>query len=109
MAKQNQREKYCDLCYACIHDCKEIEPITKCENFIKGYTRQQYSAMIREDNVDVKRLCDKKRLSYNYMMRMLNGKMHLKYKYRLALNSRLGEVEEYLPYVDKFEREVVNG
>ena len=111
MGRQNKREIVTDLCFACIHDCKESEPIQMCDNFVKGYTRKEYLQMCNEDNVDLKKLCTKKRLSYNFMMKMLNGVMHLKYKYRMALNDRLGEREEYLPYIDKFdnEKDVVNG
>jgi len=109
MAKYTKREVVCDKCYACVNDCKQKEPIEYCEHFVKGYTRKEYLKMLSEDNVDLKRLCTKNKISYNYMLRMLEGKIHLSYKYRTILNSRLGEVEEYLPYVDKFEKDVANG
>lgn len=96
------RKLICDLCYACSHDCVQVEPKTNCEHFKKGFTRQEYLTWIREDNVNLKKLCDKNGLSYNVLMRMLKGSLHFKYSYRVALNGRLFEKEEYLPYVDKF-------
>lgn len=105
MARRTKREVVSDKCYACVHDCKQQQPIEYCDNFKQGYTRKEYAAMIREQNVDLKKLCDKKRLSYNFMMKMLEGRIHFKFKYRAALNSRLFEKEEYLPYIDKFEKE----
>lgn len=102
MARYTKKEVMCDKCYSCIHDCKQQEPIEICENFVKGYNRHEYIQMIRDENVDLKKLCNKHGLSYNYMMKMLDGKIHMKHKYRMVLNSRLGELEEYLPYVDKF-------
>lgn len=109
MARYTKRDVVCDKCFSCIHDCKQQQPIEYCENFKQGYTRKEYLQMIREDNIDLKRLCDKHRVSYNFMMKMLNGEKHLAYKYRMILNSRLGELEEYLPYVDRFEEEFANG
>ena len=110
MSKYTSREKCANLCYACVHDCKSIEPIERCDNFIKGYTRHEYVQMLNEDNVDLKRLCTKNRISYNYMLKMLEGRIFLTYKYRMILNSRLGELEEYIPYIEKFDnKDVSNG
>ena len=109
MSRQNEREIVCDKCYACIHDCKEKEPIQICEHFVKGYTRKEYLSMLNQDNVDLKRLCTKNRLSYNFMMKMLSGKILLKYKYRMALNNRLGESDENIKYYEQFEKDVANG
>lgn len=109
MGRQTKRQVVCDKCFACINDCKETEPIQVCENFIKGYTRKEYLQMCNEDNVDLKRLCSKNNLSYNFMMKMLNGAMHLKYKYRIVLNNRLGESDENIRYYEIFEKDVANG
>jgi len=107
MSKRNYtREKVADSCFACTHDCKQVILEIPCDNFVKGYTRKQYLRMLDEENVNLKSLCEKKKLSLNFMYKMLSGNMHMKYKYRMALNSRLGELDDYLPYVDKFNCEV---
>jgi hypothetical protein len=107
MSRYAKREKLCNKCYACQFDCVQVEPIEYCENFVKGYTRQEYMDMLRSENVNLKALCTKHRISYNYLLKMLEGRINFSYKYRMILNSRLGELEEYLPYVNKFENEEV--
>ena len=110
MSRYTKREKVADKCFACVNDCKQTEPIKYCEHFVKGYTRKEYGIMLNQDSVDLKRLCNKHRISFNYMLKMLSGEMHFSYKYRMILNSRLGELEQYILYVDKFENEeVANG
>lgn len=103
MARQTKREVICDKCYSCQFDCVQVQPIEFCENYKKGYTRKEYIEFIHEQNIDLKKLCDKNNLSYNIMLKMLDGRIHMIYKYRVVLNSRIFEKEEYLPYVAKFE------
>lgn len=111
MARQ-LREKVCDKCYACVHSgCKQVEPLDYCENFKKGYSKSEYKQFIREQNLNLKKICDRHNLSYNYLMKMLNGKINFSYRYRVMLDSVIFEKEEYLPYIDKFEnqKDVANG
>jgi hypothetical protein len=104
MSKQSKRTRKVvnSLCYACVHNCKEEELQGSCEHFERGFTRHEYLAWIREDNVNLKKRCDKAGLSYNVLMRMLKGSLHFKYSYRVMLNEALFEKEEYLPYVEKW-------
>ena len=101
MSKQSKRtRKIIDSqCYNCCHNCKEEELQGSCEHFKRGFTRHEYLAWIKEDNVNLKKRCDKAGLSYNILMRMLKGSLHFKYSYRVMLNEALFEKEEYLPYV----------
>ena len=105
MSKRKKYEKklVCQLCYACQENCKQLEPIEKCEFFKRGLTRHEYLNYIRQDNINVRKLCDKAGLSYNVMMRMLNGSLQFKYSYRYALDERVYEKQEYLPYIEKWD------
>ena len=110
MSKYTKREKCCNLCHACINDCKEIEEITECKFFKKGINRHEYDNYIKDMNINVRKLCDSYNVSYNTMMKMLSGRMLFNYKYATILNSRIFELEEYLPYVEKFDnKDVANG
>ena len=110
MCKSKDKIYVSDKCYVCCHDCKRIEPITHCEHFKKGLTRKEYVEIIKSENINVKTLCDKYNLDRNIMYRMLGGKQNFSYKYRVVLDSRIFELNEFLPYVDKFDCEVeING
>lgn len=101
---KNDRIKYCDRCYICINDCKEIFDVGNCQYFSKGFTITEYKDMLREDNVNLKSLCNKYGICYNTMMMMLNGKKyHLTYKYRKVLDSALFEIQEFADSVERFE------
>ena len=76
---REEREKLCNLCYACKFDCVHLlhEPIDRCINYEKGITRKEYLELIREENLDLKKLCNKNKLSLNIMYKMLSGKILL--------------------------------
>lgn len=108
---KHTREKLSPTCYLCQFDCKSSEDMSKCINFKKGYTADEYSKFISDGNINLKKICNKNKLKLNYMYDMLNNKIHLKFKYRVALDSAIFEKSEYSEYIKKFESDgvVANG
>lgn len=94
-------KRYCSLCLSCINDCKRVSNIKECENFSLGTTLSEFKDEIRNQNVNLKRLCKENGLKYWVLMQMLNGKREFTYKYRMILEGRLTEKEEYLPYLEE--------
>ena len=108
MGKKYKRERVCNLCLTCINDCKLKKNIKECINFKKGFSTFEYWELIKDQNINLRKLCDKKGLKLNMMLDMLNDKKHLTYKYRYFLDDRIFEKEEYLKYIEKFS-EVIYG
>lgn len=102
MSKYVKRERVCNLCYECKYSCKETAIIEECINYSKGYTRFEYLDFIKEQNINVKKLCTRNGLSYNIMMNMLNGRTLLNYKYTYYLDSAIFEKTEYLKDIERF-------
>lgn len=101
---KNERVKYCDKCFMCKNDCKELFDVGECKYFSKGISNKEYMKLLKEDNVNIRKLCDKYGVCYNTMMLMLNGKKyHLTFKYRKVLDSALFEVEEFANSIERFE------
>lgn len=105
--KTHTREKLCATCYLCQFDCVSSDDMSKCQNFKKGYAADEYAKLLSKNNVNLKRLCNKHNLKLNYMYDMLNNRIHLVYKYRVALDSALFERQEYEEYITKFEADGV--
>lgn len=105
MCKHDKREKFCKMCYNCRMDCKKKEEITQCKNFEKGLSSKEYWKLIKQENINLKRLCNDNQLSLNTIYKMLNNKMHWTYKYRYFLEKRLFINEQYEEYYDRFEKE----
>lgn len=99
--------KYCVLCRACRQDCKTFERLTDCINFKDAPSMQEYWKIIREENMDLKRIANDYNLSLNTMYKMLHGEIDMTYKYHTVLLSRIEEVEEFDKCWDRFE--VANG
>jgi hypothetical protein len=95
-----QRVKFSRLCESCENDCLQLETNGKCEYFKLGFTMQEYWQMIREENMNIRKFCDKNRISMNHLLDMLNDKMPMCYKYRTLLNERLAEKEEYVKWLE---------
>jgi hypothetical protein len=93
------------FCYVCKMDCKTTYCPSDCENFILAPTNKEYWDGIKELNVDLKKLCNKKKLNYGFMMKMLKGREVWKYKYHCALIGVLYENEEYVKYLERFDGE----
>ena len=94
--------KKCNGCCAiCVNDCKE-QGKQRCVNFRKSVSNRDYWKQIRQQNVNLKKICKKNSLKYGKMLDMLNGKIDFKYKYHVALENRLYEKELYIPYLEGF-------
>lgn len=96
-----KKELFCERCHNCMMDCKKKFDESKCENYKKGYNRFEYMKMIKEQNLNKRKFCNEYNLKLTYLNKMLEGKIELKYKYRIALNNRLFEKTEYLPYLER--------
>ena len=81
--------------------------MSKCVNFKKGYSADEYRKMLAEQNVNLRKLCDKHNLKLNYMYKMLNNELHMSYKYAVALDSAIFERNEYISILAKFDAEEV--
>ena len=103
-----KKVKHCKLCSSCRFDCMSFIPIEKCDNFKKGFTPKQYRKLIREQNLDIKSICDRYGVSRNIMFNMLNERQEFTYKYRAVLEDNIFEKKEYEYYIDNLER-VANG
>lgn len=103
MSTKQTRERFCSLCYTCKNDCKKKSELRECEFYTKGYTRKEYLELIREQNLNIKKLCDKTGIGRNTLFKMLNGKLPLTYKYRYFLDLAIFEKEEWIQYYERFE------
>lgn len=102
---KEDRIKYCNKCYVCVNDCKQIEEVYNCEYFSKGFTITDYNKMIHEDNVNLKKMCNKYGISTNVLYKMLKGRYNLTFKYRKILDEVLFEDESMQKYIERFEVE----
>ena len=94
-----------NICTLCIHDCNvEDEYFNNCPNFEEGLTCEQYWLLLKENNVNVKRMCDTYGLKRNYLYKMLNGKTRMKYKYSTVINDCV-ERRNYIPEKSMSEAE----
>ena len=103
MSKYTKREKYCNLCFSCKFGCKSVDIIEHCQNYSRGFSRFEYLDFIRENKVNLRKLCDKNNLSLNKMMDMLNGRLVMHYKYAYHIDSIIFEKTEYIKDIERFE------
>lgn len=100
------REKTTDIqCLTCKYGCISFEFLLngKCNNYSKRMSLRVIWEQIREQNIHLLKLCDKNGLSYNTMMKMLNNKIALSFRYYSALERRILEKDEYLHYLEAFD------
>lgn len=93
-------KNYCPYCVTCINDCKRISNINHCDNYHKAKEVSEYIEIIKDLNVNLKRLCNEKKLKYHILLDMLNCKRLFLYKYRYILEQKLYEKDIFLPYID---------
>lgn len=96
-----EKEYFCDYCLDCENDCKRKSNVTECINYNKGYTIDEYNEMIREQNVNIRRLCKENNLKLYIMLDMLKGQKIFKYKYRKILESRILEKNIWIKYMEE--------
>jgi hypothetical protein len=99
---KQERVKVGKLCFTCINSCKEIAELDSCPHYKQTLSRFEYLKLIKELGINVKKLCNQYGISYNIMMNMLHGRQLFHYKYYVILNSRIYELSEYLPHIEKW-------
>lgn len=100
------RDKTTDIqCLTCKYGCISFEFLLngKCNNYSKRMSLRVILDEIREQNINVKKMCTKHGLSYNTMMQMLNNKLALSYKYYFVLEQRIMEKNEYIRFLEDFD------
>lgn len=91
-------------CSMCIFGCKnEIPNDIPCKNLTLGMTVEEINHELKEQNVNLRRLANQYYLKYPKLIEMLNGKLEMHYKYRVALMNRLKENSEFDEYYARFE------
>lgn len=90
-------------CLMCANSCKDVEfNLTgECKNFTHRMSLNDIKEEIQIQQINVRRLCKNKKLKYGKMVDMLNGKIHLSFKYYKYLEERILEKDEFLEYIGK--------
>jgi hypothetical protein len=100
------REKTTDIqCLTCKYGCISFEFLLngRCNNYSKRMSLRVIWDEIRGQNIHLRKLCNKNGLSYNTMMKMLNNKLALSYRYYFALEQRIMEKNEYIRLLEDFD------
>lgn len=85
----------------CLNVCNMFD-IEYCSNYRERYSLIELSKQLKVQNVDLRRLCKDNGLKYRYMIDMLKGKVHMKFKYYACLEDRLCE-DEFEKYTERFD------
>ena len=98
-----------NICTTCVHDCNvDDRNFTKCENFEKGLSCEEYWNLLKEHNINISKMCDNFSLKRNMLYKMLNGKMRFKYKYAKTIHMVI-EKRTYIPDISMAEAEEKGG
>ena len=85
-------------CCECINDCKDYK-LDNCENQNQGRPVYEYVQIIKEQQRNLHKICDKHSLKISIMNKMLKGKERLSYKYRYVLETELFESNEWWNWI----------
>lgn len=80
-------------CVNCINDCKD-EYRENCPNIVTGLNITEIRRLVRDQRINIPKLCEKYNLKSKYMNDMLEGKILLKYKYRYYLEKELFKINK---------------
>jgi hypothetical protein len=81
-------------CVDCMYDCKnEIEPNKDCINKKVRMELNEIITLLKEENVNMKKLCDSYGLKLYILIEMLRGNLILNFKYYTAILDRLHMVK----------------
>lgn len=84
-----------DQCRNCMYDCKnEVNVDIECVNKKTRPDINEISEMLKEENVNLNRLCNDYNLKLYILMDMLRGNKDLSYKYYTCLMDRLHLVKD---------------
>jgi hypothetical protein len=82
-------------CQNCIYDCKNaVDENVNCNNKNTGLDINEINRLLREENVNLSRLCDNYSLKLYIMLDMLRGNRFLQLKYYTCLMDRLHMVKD---------------
>lgn len=76
-------------CSKCINDCDQFSENERCENFKEAKSIAEYNRIIKEQNKNLHKLCNKYELKYSELTKMLRYKSRMKFKYRVAIEEFL--------------------
>lgn len=88
-------------CLTCANACSDLEyNLTgTCNNYKKRMSLREIKEEIKNQNINVRKLCKKNNLKYFKMLDMLKNKMIMKFKYYKALENRILEkINEEVEY-----------
>lgn len=87
-------------CLSCKHGCISFEFILngECNNYEHRISLKEIKDEIREQNINIRKLCKDNNLKYWVMMDMLRNKLALSFRYYSALEDRIFEKDEYIKY-----------
>jgi predicted transcriptional regulator len=91
-------------CIQCIMDCDQYTQNERCENFKKARPISEYNRIIKEENRNLHKFCDKNNLKHSELIKMLKYKIRFKYKYRVLLESFLYEKDIWLEWIEEGEK-----
>lgn len=86
-----------NICDRCIHDCVVDDVnFNNCVNFQSGKRSFEWWNLLKTHNINIKKMCDNYGLKRNYLYKMLNGKIRMKYKYAKTILMCI-EKRTYIP------------
>jgi len=91
-------------CKNCIMDCDQYTENELCNNFKKAKPVSEYNKIVREENRNLHKFCDKNNLKYSELMKMLRYKIRFKYKYRVLLENFLYMKDEWSQWIEDGEK-----
>jgi hypothetical protein len=91
-------------CKICINDCDQYTLNELCGNFKKAKPISEYIKIIREENRNLHKCCDKYNLKYSELMKMLRYKTRFKFKYRKCLEDFLYMKDEWIQWIEDGEK-----
>ena len=103
------KTKNVNFCIQCINDCfiDELDS-SECPNFVEGLTPHEYWTLLKDNNVNLKKMCKDYKLKLSFLYKMLNGKMRMKYKYAISIFQCIDK-RTYIPEKPMAESEPKSG
>lgn len=104
-----QQVIYSPLCKTCMFECKDAPSCNngKCVNYKEAMTLDDIKSYT--DNNFIEYVVIKNDLNKSLMKAMLAEKIPMKFSYYVAITNQIYEKDEYLSYIEKFEREGLDG
>ena len=85
-----------NFCTRCINDCVIEDDYSECPNFVEGLTPHEYWTLLKDNNVNLKKMCKDYKLKLSFLYDMLNGKTRMKYKYAISIFQCINK-RNYIP------------